>query len=338
MDSLTRGKWLLPVLLLAVVLLPGGEAVLVQSKQDYFINPDGSGKVRIEAKWDVCEKKKKTKKTAENDILSALIPDCNITPKELLGEIFKGSRAVAAWKDIRFEKRKVKGRWDVTLKGVAYFRDIHELRLRHLLPLELSFTRYNKTRYLHLEFRPVNSYKNYDGALFLNLKYLSWILADDILKKKTPEKRREQAAEMEAEAKEKKGKKNSAALEYTRFRLEINLFPPGEVVSTNNLHRASPNGLQMVIDGANALAIQEVYFEEQVPYKIAAANSADPLYRFLLEKLLGNDGPITAELSGPFKALFDYEKEVAEAQKALPAMMKRLELDKVEKDKEKKKE
>ena len=120
------------------------------------------------------------------------------------------------------------------------------------------------------------------------------------------------------------------------WRFEEVIHLPGRVESASNFRREGENTLRILLGNWKLMAAFRVTHQEHVLREMAAANSTEPGRREAMKILFGADAPIEAIVAGPLEPLFDYSKEVAAAKAAFPAMLKRLGVEAKEVTEEKK--
>jgi hypothetical protein len=122
------------IFILVLILAPFLLAGCFESKEEYVLNPDGSGKVNIVGSF-------------ETGIPGAPpSTDPNDTPRQVK-ELLEKSRGVDAWSNITYERTK-EGR--IGFKGTAYFPNLSELDLE-TFGKEASFTKSGNNLVLQIE-------------------------------------------------------------------------------------------------------------------------------------------------------------------------------------------
>ena len=103
---------LLLVSLVTALLVTG----CIDTRREFTINPDGSGKVKIDSRFDLQEIRYSGKKMTDEQALN-----------QQVGQIIQHSQGVSAWKDVAYKLEDD----DVTVhfSGTAYFNDINKLML-----------------------------------------------------------------------------------------------------------------------------------------------------------------------------------------------------------------
>jgi len=116
----------------------------------------------------------------------------------------------------------------------------------------------------------------------------------------------------------------------SNMRIELAFRLPGNVESVTNLHKDEEQALRFRISMAKALqAVDKLIADDAwIRRQIAAGYDVSESIPFespeLREKVFGERGPIEATVGGELEPLFDYQSEVAAANKAYDAMIEGL--------------
>lgn len=283
----------LPALFICLLLVFSG---CFESKEEYTLNPDGSGKVKIDITFapvdlgfdsQPSDPEEKAKKTA----------------KEILAE----SKGVETWKEVSF--KNIDGK--VNFKGTAYFKDFSKF--------ELSAGGMNNTFY---NFELV---KTDEGKLHLKEK-----------KKEDEEKEKKEMTEEElekevADIKEKwNGQKQMIILMLGQLKKDVTFVLPGEIEKSTNFTKKEDGSLGFVLHGTDLVATMENIMKDDEALKEMAKNNADPQKgtssKLVNEYLFGEKAPVEAVVGGEMKPLFDYAAEAAAAKKAYKDMVDKLDI------------
>ena len=269
----------------------------IRSRMEYFFNPDGSGKVKFNVCVRYYEKSGKPIRISREKLLREI-------PSKV--EHMGGFLKLEAVKDLEVHVR-ANGWGCRTFTG--YFPNLtgfpKKLDLFHLLYYRLR----RKGNGLSLEAEwPLLS--KYLGRFFGGL---SKAKGKDEQEKWVERKQMEWKREL---------KERFRSLYGWRFEEVIHL--PGRVESASNFIREGENTVRILLGNWKLMATVRVTHQEHVLREMAAAGSTEPGRREAMKILFGADAPIEAVIAGPLEPLFDYEKEVAAAKTALPAMLKRL--------------
>ncbi len=292
---------------LILILLAAG---CVESTWIYTLNPDGSGKVELDAllqpAFGISGIFERTSNPFEDD------PD--ELARKVAGRILAKSEGVAAWKDV---SSGIADDGRVSFKGTAYFADLAEVDIKGD-PFPTSFL------------KPSLS-KEEDGRLVLGLQ------AGDIGKESTGGEEEKEAEDSEKETLPepteeevalgvKKGKvayqtiKPIATAFLSTMRTEIVVRLPGEAEEISNFKRDEDGALRIVFDGPRMLGVLDdlaetdaaKWYEFAMKVKEEKRTDEEILWH-LNELVFGEKGPVRAVVAGEVKPLFDYEAEVAEA-------------------------
>ncbi len=283
------------ILLFLLVLCTG----CFQTKQTVWLNPDGSGKMEIDAFLPVItlfEQEPTTdslKKQMQKDV------------KGLISE----SSGIDAWSGVSYEMTEG---GQNHFKGTAYFRNISEVRVKNITQGNISFLPDEK------------------GSLILLVKEEPKKKADVASRALTEE---EILEKIKTEKIKFRQAKPMLASFLADFKTEVIFHLPGKVVSSVNLKEYSGGAFgfalegRQIIDALNVLASDDNWWRRQV------SSSANIMQDSLLgeedmnEKLLGEKGPIKAVVSVPTTPLFDYSSEFAYAKKESDELKKKLDID-----------
>lgn len=283
---------LLPLLIVAILFSGCFDLV-----ENYIINPDGSGKVNIEARFYGMNYLMKHK---EPDVLE------KITEKDMkfdVGSLFIGAfEGFDAWKDITYEALD-DGR--IHLKATGYFKDINNITIG-----SNPGVIYRKLHHIYF-----NSDKD---KLSLELSDTKGGFPRD--RSKITQLTDEEIEVKVQERKDKISKKEpSPDQRMTNYKLVRNFTMPGTVASSSNL--------KLNDDGQLSFTYDKVYLE-----KLTQMREKDEYLRLLVKDInnmidstklenyqnayvLGEEAPIQASYTGKLKPLFNYEKEMEAAKK-----------------------
>ncbi len=287
------GYW---ILLFLLVLCTG----CFQTKQTVWLNPDGSGKMEIDAFLPVITlfEQEPTTKSLQSQM-----------EKDVRNMISESS-GIDAWSGVSYEMTEG---GQTHFKGTAYFRNISEARVKNITQGNISFLPDEKGN-LVLLMKEENK-KKADVAATRAL------IEEEILEKIKTEKIKFRQA------------KPMLSSFLADLKTEVIFHLPGKVVSSVNLKEYSGGAYgfslegRQIIDALNALAADDNWWRRQV------SSSANIMQESLLgeedmnEKLLGEKGPIKAVMSVSTTPLFDYRSELAAARKESDEFKKKLDID-----------
>lgn len=276
-----------------------------QEEKVFTLNPDGSGKVEFKTTFSLDSI---IKFTSEGEAE----PSLEEKAKEAVAKIFEKSEGVAAWTDVSY---KIDDEGKIEFQGTAYFSDLNKLELK-MGGMTSSALKPNLTK------------KN--GVITIEC-------ALDSKKSDTPksDKKKPKWSELTekqqklAMAKARRGLKQMKGMlaglagdMSTKVTIEL----PSPAQKATGLKKLSDSSYTITQTGDMLLkGIDKVLADEKIMQALAADGDMkqEPPVEVMLQ-MLG----LSAEPSVSFPAsaapAFDYKKELLAAQKAAPAMMKKL--------------
>jgi hypothetical protein len=278
----------------ALLLLTG----CFETKQEFTINPDGSGKVVHQCvfqKVDLSEPKD-TSESALKDVIRKVIED---------------SKGVEAWRDVSY-KRMDDGR--LFFRGTAYFRNLSQLDIPNQAAMEFVW-------------RKVGG-----GNMVLDVRTNKSEPREGLSIRPTPTKKASATAEEEANRiKEERAKfqqiKPMLAAMVGSMKQETILHLPGQIKESSNYEKDPSGALRINFDGAKILdAFEKLAASDDWVKKRLARGEADPMSADGFDDELNGAlfGPARAVIGGASKPLFDYDAELAVAQKDFAKVQKEL--------------
>jgi hypothetical protein len=263
-----------------------------KTKQDYTLNPDGSGKVTYEISF-----MRGPQAAADPAILKDLA-------RKEADKIVKESQGVTAWKDVTFTVEK--NGW-TTFKGTAYFEDITKLQIGGSVKSNAA-----------LKYTPAAA----DAAAQLEL-------AMQIEKEPTPaeapklteEEINKKIADAQAQMQRQIPMLTQIMAD---VQVEWTFTLPGTVEKSVNFQPVAdkPNTVRLACDGKKMLEILKGLSEDNAYMRAKVVAGKDPVGppdpELLNEKLFGTKGPITVSFKPGDKPLFDFAAESDAAKKAMP--------------------
>ena len=284
------------LLALATVAAAALVAGCLETKQDVTVNPDGSGKTRVE----IVMSDMPFSMTPQQDP-----PDPQVTAKRLAKSVLEKSKGVDAWADVAFERTEDNR---TRFAGTAYFRDFAAMNLQA-----------GKMKGVTLE-------KTADGGMVLQVETqqqagpLTGGRETSLPQATEPEKpmSEEQTQQrLAAERAKWQQMKPMMAMTLGRMKMEATFHLPGTLKE-----------VQGFVD--KLMADDEYVRKNMLAGK--GGMGQPPLDDKALQQLFGTAGPLVAKTAGPAKPQFDYAAEVQAAKAAYPAMIQRLGLDQVPAD------
>ncbi len=296
--------------LAAAVLVAG----CIETKQDVTLNPNRSGKMRVE----LIMSDMPFAMTPQNEA-----PDPQVTAKRFAKSVLDGSKGVETWSDVAVERTEDNRN---RFTGTAYFPDFTAMNLQA-----------GKMQGVTLE-------KTDDGGMLLRLQPQQQPDAapggpetgtPPAEPQSTPEMtEQEMQQRLAAERAKWQQMKPMMAMTIGKMRMDATFRLPGKLVEVKGFRKTPDDSVQFVFDGAKVLEVidklmaDDAYVKENM-LAGKGGMGQPPLGDEALEQLFGTAGPLVAKTEGPAEAQFDYAAEVQAAKAAYPAMIKRLGLDQV---------
>ena len=249
-------------------------------EQEFTLNPDGSGKVVLESAFPNISLNGETDQSEE-----AL--------KKAVSEFFKQTKGVEVWRDVTYAWSD-DGR--IKFKGTAYFSDISKLDFHNQGTMEFDWTA-----------------EGDEGALTMAFK------KSETGKKKTPVSKDAETRKKEMLAERQKFQQSKPMLTgfMTGLKHKAVFNLPGKAGATMNFTEEDGGKLGVEVTGEKLIAAMEKLVSDD---EWLMSNSFDPQegpsdVESMSEVLFGQKGAVKAVRSGLGEPLFDYDAEVAAAQK-----------------------
>lgn len=275
---------------LAVTLLAVG---CVETKDEYTLNPDGSGKVKHEALFQ----------PASLDFNNDRKPAPAEELKAAVRQELEKAEGVETWRDVKFE-RAADGR--VRFTGTAYFRDLEKLKF-HNNGFKATF------------FLP--SWK--DGVLELKPKQEKKGKA-----KPAPQTEEEMTQAISTERVRYQQAKPMMAGILGAMKAEMGFRLPGSVTESSNFQRDPSGGLRVAYTGAKFMEIMDKFMADDAGLRAQlkagreVAKEGPGMDLEMNRQLFGEAKPVRATVTARGKPQFDFAVEVAAAKKEMPAIFK----------------
>jgi hypothetical protein len=261
--------------------------------EEYSINPDGSGKVKVKC---------------------ALAPmrftNAKKSPEELLKsdvrETLEKCSGVDAWTDVSAVQRD-DGK--IAFSGTAYFKDYSKLRL-NLLGMTSSMSKTVVARdgdAISVSITP----EERGEAPAEPVKLTEEQIAAKI--------KQERAKYLQSKPMIETFLKDAKVV--TRFHL------PGALGEVHNFKKIGDRAVEIKMEGAALLAALDGLMKDDAFLRRSVESGRDldksgpPVDDTMAEKLFGEKGPIKASTKGPLKPVFDYEAEAAKAREGMAELL-----------------
>lgn len=266
-----------------------------ESKQDFTVNPDGSGKMTLEAWID-------TSAAIQLGPAKSDAAEVESTAKDILQK----SEGIEAWKDVTFN-RAADGR--VYFKGTGYFKDLSRVKVPNY-GSEFWWSKEGKT-------------------LTVQLKEESETKGSEAKQNVSEEQVAAQIKQARTEWKRMRCLMESVLL---GLKKDTTIRLPGKVTEVNNFVKESDSVIRVTFDGAKMMEVMDQMMADEAWMKEQArsgglqqaGSSGPPMTQSMNAKYFGQEGPVQAKVQLGSKSLFDYKKESAAAVKAYPKVLESL--------------
>jgi len=284
------------LLVLAVTSILG----CVEEKNEYTINPDGSGKVAYSVTFAPTHFNLNEE---EPDPQNQIIPE--------IEKILQQSKGIDVWKNISY---KLTDDGDIHFTGTAYFPDINKLDIRaggFSKNMNLNFSRDQSGR-ITIELGKNSDSKN-KGT-----------------KVNVPELSEAELAQKVKEAKfqYKRSKPMMLGMLGT-LKIDTLLHLPGKIEEISNFKKINNTTAQVKLEGSRMIEVMDKMMADDDWLKQQIRAGKNPLKDgpddlVFNEMLFGQKAPVRVVLQSGSKPLFDYNAEVTDAQKNYKNMLKEL--------------
>ncbi len=299
-------RFLLGILLVSYIAVCG----CVQETNEFFINPDGSGKVIHEL----------TEESMDGGMFS--MQGAQSDPNEQLNKTVVGilteSKGVDAWRDVEYGLTK-EGK--IHFKGTAYFADITKVDFEGGLEIDTGNGEEGGNSIIFN--------KNPDGTIAIEFKMQesdgqneSEVAVPDMNDKELNDMIMKQKMQYQ-QMKMMMGNKISS------LKMENIFHLPGEITKSTNFEKIDDRTVRIVITGEKIIkAFDSIMADDELLKEMIRTGknpNSDMNPSEMNEKVFGEKGPITviAEANEP---LFNYKRELDLARRKYKALIKELNL------------
>ena len=270
-----------------------------ETKEEFTLNPDGSGKVIHES-------------TFQNVTFSTKTEAPEQQLKKAVADVIKHAKGVDAWRDVSYHLLD-DGR--IQFKGTAYFKSLSALEFPNQTMLEFEWANSgNGTGTLSLR----NKKSSESGGSMAAAKSVD-------LGKLSPEERAKKIKEERAKFQQMKP---MMAGVFGAMRHEVVFHLPGQPGESSNFTKDASGALALQFDGAKLLSAMDALMNDDAWLAKNAGNlggqEAPALDERMSALMFGGKGPVRATVKGLAGAVFDYEAEVAAARDEFAAMQQQL--------------
>jgi len=274
-----------------------------ETKQEYTINPDGSGKVACEL--------------AMQDMAAAMTPDAPPASEDQIRQtarqIVSQSRGIEAWKDVSFGRAE-DGR--IRFKGTAYFKDLSAFRVSQGGPSGMTLTKDDK------------------GGLVLALEEGKGKEKEKGSGEAPPQLTEEEITKRIADHRARwQQQRPMLAMVLGTMKMDLRFRLPGTLAEVTNFAKGDDGTLRLLFEGPKLLeGMDQLTANDAAMHEIVAAGESlgegGPKAGLLMnEKMFGSKESPRVRMTGDLKPLFDYKAEMEAAKAVQPEMMKKLGLD-----------
>jgi hypothetical protein len=267
-----------------------------ETKQEFTLNPDGSGKVVHESKFQTMDLSD-GKRGSEKQMKAAVA--------EILGQ----SKGVDAWRDVSYALLD-DGR--IAFKGTAYFRNLSALDIPNQTMLEFDWTATDDHRTGVLTLRA----KERDG------KEEKPAISPGNL---SPEQLKQMLKENRAQYQQIKP---MMTMIIGAMKHEVLFHLPGRLDKSSAFQKETSGALSLGFEGTRMLdAMEQLIGDDAWMARNSGAlgpDAAPPMDEQMSQLLFGDKGPVQATVIGVEGAVFDYEAEVAAAREEFAAVQAQL--------------
>ncbi len=267
-----------------------------ETKQEFTLNPDGSGKVVHSSTFQTM------------DITGGGQGGTEKQAKAAVAELLNKSKGVDAWRDVSHEILE-DGR--IAFRGTAYFRNLSDLDIPNQTMLEFDWARDGGNGTLTLRAKDGPQGRQKPAAK----------TAPDNL---TPQ----QAAAKIKEARAKyQQMKPMMAMIMGAMKHEVVFHLPGRAGKSTAFQKEG-GALSLAFDGAKMLGAMDALINDDTWMArnsgVMDPEAGPPMDEEMSKLLFGEKGPVQASVTGLGEAAFDYEAEVAVAREEFAALRQEL--------------
>ncbi len=284
------------ILKVAVLVMIAFLTGCFEVKQDFTLNPDGSGKVALQAITD------KSPVSIGGDEKS----DAESQLKEMAKKTIQDSKGIDAWKDVSYSLTP-DGR--MLFQGTAYFRDLSKVDIPNF-GTGFVVTKEKKALIIEMQEKKEKSgSQTTEPAAKLTEEEITTKIAET----------REQWQKM----------KPLMSAMLSSLKKESTFHLPGKVKEVNNFRKDSENTVSLTMEGSKILTVLDSKMtdeswlrQEAISGGLEQQGGMPSMDESLSEQLFGQKGPVRVKAQAdPKKPIFDYKSEVAAAEKQYQTLL-----------------
>jgi hypothetical protein len=262
-----------------------------ETKQEFTLNPDGSGKVRHECSF-------------QNINLGNDSDTSQEALQTAVAKVIKNAKGVEAWSDVTFKRLDDGRMW---FQGTAYFKNLAELEIPNQSMLAFAW-------------------KNQGGGtaqLDLTLKKSADQPAKPQPANLTPDERAKKIKDDRAKFQQSKPMMSSFL---GSLKQSVTFHLPGKIAASSNMEKKPAGTLSLTFTGAKMLeAFEKLVTDDTWLAKQGFDMKEGPaLDNSFAALMFGEKAPVQATVSGASTPLFNYAAEVAAAKKQAAKLQKQL--------------
>ena len=295
------------LLLIPLLLIPLLLVSCFQEEKLYTVNPDGTGKVVFKATFPLDS----VINLNQND---GAKPSPEKKAKDAVTKIFEQSEGVAAWADVTY---KINDEGKIKFQGTAYFNDLNKVKLKMggIDSDTLKPTLIKKNGLVTLECALVKK-KNASDAAKSEKAQPKWAEMTQKQQKLAMAKARQGLLQM-------KGMLGGVAADMST---KVTIQLPAPAKKATGFKKLSDSSFTITQTGKMMLeGIDKVLADEKIMQTLAGEldMTQEPPAE-VMHQMFGFSANPSVQFPASAAPAFDYKKELQAAQKAAPAMMKKL--------------
>ncbi len=285
-------------LIVLAMICPFISGCYEDTKQEFTLNPDGSGKLLVESTFIP-----PSEATREDE------PIGESAVQEAARDLLIRSEGIEAWRDVSFSELED---GSFFFRGTAYFPDLSRVKLHQLGVLGFSLQKDSANNLVLAEVRHPKAYDKWDVPVPNFTRLSEPITAESIRR----DRRRFTAS------------RPMLLAMFGNLKQEVTFHLPGVVRRSSNFKTLSPGVLRVCFNGERTIhALEEMISDDRLVQVLSTNTPAQAELAAILmlnEKVYGEKGTIQAIIRSDNKPAFDYHAEVAAALREFPAVARKV--------------